>query len=211
MEKIEQKYKSLTMVINALNMDETVRMDHLVAFPEIFESDYSKIPESVLIALLEEAVKKAVSELNLMRKQEGAFLEKDMSSRINMIEQLIEDAYTKSRSMVSREFDRLRNQVLSLIGEQKIDSDRMEQEVALIADKVDITEACIRSRSHIKLFRETLRSENELGKKLSFILQEMLREANTINSKSTDIDTLHNVIRIKEEIEKLREQSQNIE
>jgi uncharacterized protein (TIGR00255 family) len=98
-----------------------------------------------------------------------------------------------------------------LLEDTKIDRDRLEQEIALIADKVDITEECVRMDSHLQLLNETLHRKGDVGKKLTFILQEMLREANTMNSKSSDIVIQHRVIAIKEEIERMREQVQNIE
>lgn len=210
-DKISAKFGALRTVSEWLNLPGDVSMEHLVAFPELFETDYSDVQEEVLEKLLKEAVSGALKEFNAMRSTEGSFLKTDMNTRIDIIEELMEQAFEKSRSTVSSEFERLKAQVMDLIGEQKLDINRLEQEIALIADKVDITEECIRLRSHIKLYRETLDKGREIGKKLTFILQEMLREANTINSKSAEVETLHNVIRIKEEIEKLREQAQNIE
>ena len=89
--------------------------------------------------------------------------------------------------------------------------ERLEQELALIADRVDVTEECLRLRSHINLFVKELTGKGALGKKLTFILQEMHREANTIGAKTTNIEIAHGVIKIKEEVEKIREQVQNLE
>ena len=98
-----------------------------------------------------------------------------------------------------------------LISGNKIDHDRLELELALISDKVDITEECVRLKSHLALFRDVLLHRDEIGKQLTFILQEMQRETNTIGSKTTDIFISHCMIKVKDELEKLREQIQNLE
>jgi len=98
-----------------------------------------------------------------------------------------------------------------MLKEDKIDKTRLEQELALIADKVDITEETVRMKSHIELFQKNLQAGSPIGKKLNFILQEMNRETNTMSNKSTIIDISHKIVTLKEEIEKVREQIQNIE
>ena len=107
--------------------------------------------------------------------------------------------------------DKLHQRLADLITGGDVDKDRLELELALIADRVDVTEECTRLTSHIKMFRDVLENKPEVGKSLTFILQEMQREGNTIGSKTTDITVSHKVIAIKEEIEKLREQVQNLE
>ena len=97
------------------------------------------------------------------------------------------------------------------ISNNEIDKNRLELELALIADKVDVTEECERMASHVKLFEDVLKNRDEVGKQLTFLLQEMHRETNTIGSKTTDITISHEMIGLKEEIEKLREQVQNLE
>lgn len=211
MDKIRLKYEALNAVRSALKIEEPVRIGHLVSFPELFESNYSALSEELLMTLVSQALSEALNDFNRMRKEEGDFLLEDMKQRLAMIETLTEDSLSTGKTMIRKEFDRLYNQVIELIGQQKLESGRLEQEIAIVADKVDITEECIRLKSHINLFRQTLAEGTDIGKKLNFILQEMLREANTINSKSTDIGIIHDVIKIKEEIEKLREQTQNIE
>ena len=109
------------------------------------------------------------------------------------------------------EFEKLYQRLQNLIQEQKIDRERLEQEVAIIADRVDITEELVRLESHIQLFRDTVANGSPAGKKLNFILQEMHREANTISSKNTMVEISHRAVILKEEIEKIREQVQNIE
>ena len=97
------------------------------------------------------------------------------------------------------------------IDKKKVDKDRLELELAFIADRVDITEECTRLSSHLELFKEIMDTQAEVGKQLTFVLQEMHRETNTIGSKTSDVTISHDMIRMKEEIEKLREQVQNLE
>jgi uncharacterized protein (TIGR00255 family) len=146
-----------------------------------------------------------------MREEEGQNLQKDVESRIRIITKLTEEVKKKAKLNVRQMFDKMVQNVQDLIDAQKIDASRLEQEIAIISDKVDITEECVRMDSHLDLFGQTMRKQGEKGKKLTFILQEMLREANTMNSKNSDVEIQHQVIRIKEEIEKIREQAQNIE
>jgi len=109
------------------------------------------------------------------------------------------------------EFDKLYKRLLSMIDEKKIDHNRLEMELALISDRVDISEEVVRMESHLELFRENLAAGSPNGKKLNFILQEMHREANTMSTKNTLIEISHRIVTIKEEIERMREQVQNIE
>ena len=195
----------------SLNTEEPIKIGHLLQFPDFFEFDLSTIDLDTVKEMLVQSLLGALKDFNSMRDQEGAFLLKDMNDRMRTIEQFSEIVSSKGRGNIEIEYERLWNNIARLIDEDKIDKMRLEQEIAIIADKVDITEECVRMSSHLEIFRETLNKQGEVGKKLTFILQEMLREANTMNSKTTDTEISHKVIRIKEEIEKLREQAQNLE
>jgi len=209
--KFRKKLEILQLLKSEFNLQDPIKLEHLVAFPDLFETDLSAVDDKLFLQILKKALSDALDELNQMRSKEGSFLKSDMISRIDLIKTLTAKVFSKSKPNVQSEFERLKKQVLELIGEQKIDETRLEQEIAIIADKVDITEECVRLQSHLKLFEDSMNDGMEMGKKLNFILQEMLREANTINSKSTVAETLHDIIQMKEEIEKLREQVQNIE
>ena len=153
----------------------------------------------------------AIERLNDMRHKEGQNLREDITSRLESISTHTADVQHKAKGNVQQNFDRMVQNVQNLLNEKKIEAGRLEQEIAIISDKVDITEECVRMESHLGLFLQTIQDEKEVGKKLNFILQEMLRETNTMNSKNADLDIQHQVIKIKEEIEKIREQVQNIE
>ena len=209
--KIQESYNQLKNVKELLNLDEDIKLSHLLSMGDLFEPDLENIDEAKLLSIIHAALDQALDAFNKMRDIEGTYILQDMLKRNIHISELLEMVEKKSKLNKKQEFDRLLENVKNLIAQDKIDQDRMNMEIALIADRVDITEECVRMHSHIKLFEGTLKQKGESGKKLNFILQEMLREANTMNSKTSDIEVSHNVIKIKEEIEKLREQAQNIE
>ena len=146
-----------------------------------------------------------------MRSQEGIHLKSDLQKRLDKITILTEEITGLSKENPSIEFEKLRKRLLSMITEDKIDINRLEQELAIIADRVDITEETVRMKSHIQLFQENLNTGSPIGKKLNFILQEMHRETNTMSNKTTIVEISHRLVTLKEEIEKVREQVQNIE
>ena len=164
----------------------------------------SGIPE-VLLYLL------AIVDLKDMRLKEGLEINNDLESRVAAIEDKIVTIENSSKEKSKEEFEKLKKRVEELASSEIINEGRLEMEVALIAEKVDTTEECIRFKSHNKLFPELLKNGKSEGRKLNFLVQEMHREANTIGSKANDASIAHFVVGIKEEVEKLREQIQNIE
>lgn len=204
-------FVELNGIAKDLNIDDTVTIQDLLQFYALREPSAIQLDDETFMELLEPALEKAVSQLNAMRDKEGGHLRKDIIERLGIIEELSSAVSEKGKLNVQETFNKMVQNVEDLIGAKKIDMSRLEQEIALISDKVDITEEYVRMTSHLKLFHQTIEKPGEVGKKLTFILQEMLREANTMNSKSTQVEIQHKVIRIKEEIEKIREQVQNIE
>jgi uncharacterized protein (TIGR00255 family) len=161
------------------------------------------------------AVNEAIDNLEVMRLSEGAALAEEMRVRLAKIEAevpIIEDA---ASSLVDAYRQRLQKRITELVarGGQSIelDSGRLAQEVAYLADRSDITEELARLRSHLEQFRASLEEEGEIGKRLDFLLQELNREANTVLAKSTEIAIKDAALAIKAEVEKLREQVQNVE
>ncbi len=207
----QKLFSELRAIHKSLQLAEPVTLAHLLNYIPLAETGSIQMEEGDFKALLDPALRDALDQLNSMRAAEGAHLKQDMSERVARIAGLTEDIKSKAGTNVQETFDRLVENIRGLIGEQKIDETRLEQEIALISDKVDITEECVRMDSHLKLFRQTMEKTGETGKKLTFILQEMLREANTMNSKNANVAIQHQVIRVKEEIEKIREQAQNLE
>ena len=146
-----------------------------------------------------------------MRRKEGAAMARDMKRRLKEIKNTNRSVAKVSTGSVDRYREKLRIRVNELIEAGEIDPGRLEQEVALVAERSDVSEECTRLDSHIDQYAADLKSDEPVGKRLNFILQEMNREANTIASKCTEAEITRAVISLKEEIEKLRELVQNAE
>ena len=209
--KLKQRFETLKAIKEKLNIQGEIELSHILQFEELFEVDTSAIDENLIFSQLKSTLEDALKIFNTMRVKEGEHLISDMNNRLELINTIVKEVKQKADGTVREEFDKMMKRVNELLENKKIDSDRLEQEIALISDKVDITEELTRFESHIGQFKQTLERDSELGKKLTFILQEMHREANTINSKTTNVDISHKIIQVKEEIEKIREQTQNIE
>ena len=146
-----------------------------------------------------------------MKKNEGKELARDLHKRIDNIGSKLSFIESEAEKSVKDNFDKFKERMKLLIEDTASYNDRLELELAVISERADITEECIRLRSHLKFFLESIDKDEEPGRKLNFLCQEMNRETNTISSKSISTDIVHNTVLIKEEIEKIREQIQNIE
>ncbi|HEX9544849.1 MAG TPA: YicC/YloC family endoribonuclease [Pyrinomonadaceae bacterium] len=168
-----------------------------------------------VIAGLEKALAGALDELEHMRTQEGEALRQEMSERIDKIEALVPLIENAAAGLVDAYRARLQKRIGELLARNgqlvEIDHGRLAQEVAYLSDRSDVSEEMVRLRSHLIQFREALNSTSEAGKMLDFLLQELNREANTTLSKSTDLSMKESALAIKAEVEKLREQVQNVE
>jgi len=168
-----------------------------------------------MISGLEQAVEEALNELEQMRAQEGEALRKEMYERVENIEKLIPKIEGAAADLVDAYRARLQKRIGELLNRDgqviEIDPGRLAQEVAYLSDRSDVSEEMVRLRSHLVQFREALDSTSETGKMLDFLLQELNREANTTLSKSTDLSIKEAALGIKAEVEKLREQVQNVE
>ncbi len=161
-------------------------------------------------ALVSEALEEAIAEFERMRTAEGEALLADLKGRLSKIERCIEEIAVKADGSKEQIHARLRERVDVLLRPGELDESRLAMEVALLADRSDITEEIVRFRSHNVQFTNTLDEGGDVGKRLNFLLQEMNREANTISSKASDADLIHQSVEIKEEVERLREQIQNL-
>lgn len=168
-----------------------------------------------MVAALEEAVDGALDELEKMRQSEGEALRLEMRDRVQKIEALVPAIEQSAGGLADSYRVRLQKRIAELVnrGGQivELDPSRLAQEVAYLADRSDVSEEMVRLRSHLSQFQEALDSKNETGKMLDFLLQELNREANTTLSKSTDLTIKDAALAIKAEVEKLREQVQNVE
>ena len=183
----------------------------LARLPGVFRSeesvalDVEQTGELVFAALDE-----AVAEFTRMRAVEGEALLVDLRARIAKLEQYIDGITAKAEASRAQIHVKLRERVDALLRPGELDESRVAMEVALLADRSDITEEIVRFRSHNVQFLNTLDEGGDVGKRLNFLLQEMHREANTISSKASAADLIHQVVEVKEEVERLREQIQNL-
>jgi uncharacterized protein (TIGR00255 family) len=209
-DKLKALIGFLKDIKKAARINEKIKLDHLLSFKELYLPDEFEFGESEFV-LVKEALDKAVKDLLKMKKNEGGELAKDLVARIKSIEEKVNAIENESMKSVNEYFSILKERIKSLIEDVTQYSDRLELELAVIAEKSDITEECVRLKSHLKFFLESIEKEEEPGRKLNFICQEMNREANTISSKSLATEITRNAVLIKEEIERIREQIQNIE
>ena len=191
-----------------LNVD--IQLSDLLSFPYLFVSDNSELSESEF-ELIKKTLFEAIEKLKKMRFAEGQELIKDLQKRIEKVSKLNREISALERSSIESYFSKLKARAAELVEGLGSNADRLNLELALLVEKYDITEESVRLESHLKQFLDTLKNGNEAGKKLNFIVQEMNREANTISNKSVSLDITNKGLLIKEEIEKIREQIQNIE
>ena len=194
-----------------LGLGGEVSIGDLLAIPDLAKSDDVSIDLDEVWKEMLPVVTKALKGLAAMRKTEGAAMAKDMSQRLKLIKQVNQEVSKISVTSVEKYRDKLKTRVSELAESIDLDPGRLEQEVALLAERSDISEECTRLASHVDQYQTDLKIDEPVGKRLNFILQEMNREANTIASKCTEAEITRAVITLKEEIERLRVLVQNVE
>lgn len=196
----------------AAKIREQVKLEHLLKFSEVFEVKREEETDERIWRVVEEALRAAMENFNDMRTKEGSELAKDLEQRVRWIDETVGTIERLSKERIPEERQKLTERIGQLLEDKSIiDQNRMELEIALLADKLDVTEECVRFRSHNKFFLEAMAGKEMAGRKLNFLVQEINREANTIGSKTNDTEIAHLVVKMKEELEKVREQLQNIE
>jgi uncharacterized protein (TIGR00255 family) len=205
-------YKLLNELRKAVKLRERIKLEHLLNFSDVLEPLDEEQSDELEWNLSQDALRQALGALNAMRSQEGLELANDLCKRIQWMNETIDQIEKLSKEQVPEERKNLQERITQLLEDKfTIDQNRLELEIALLVDKLDVTEECVRYRSHNKYFLDALTKGEAAGRKLNFLIQEMNREANTIGSKSNDAAIAHLVIGLKEELEKIREQLQNIE
>ena len=188
-----------------------VKMSALVMNPELFTVKRRTLPEETVTAAVLKTAEEAMESFISMRESEGGRLKCDVKARTDYILEKVSFVEERSPETVKAYREKLEQKIKELIGDAQVDEQRLLTETAIFADKVAVAEETVRLKSHIKQFCSLLEGNEPIGRKLDFIVQEMNREANTIGSKAQDIEIAHTVVDIKSEIEKIREQIQNIE
>jgi uncharacterized protein (TIGR00255 family) len=206
-------YKDLLEEVRrAAGIEEPVRLEHILRYPDIMESIDQPEPEDDYAWIATQAaLLDACKAMRAMRLQEGDALRKELEDRLNGTEEKLREVERLAPIRVVSTKERLQQRLSEVLDDGRIDPDRLEFEMTMVADKLDVREECVRLDSHLVLFREAIASGDPVGRKLNFLAQEMNREINTIGSKSNDAEMSHLVVGMKEEIEKIREQVENVE
>ncbi len=202
---------ALKQLSKEYNLKNDVKVSTVANNNEMFKVRRQVLDDEVITNAVLTVAKEALANFIDMRTVEGERLLKDVNSRTAYILEKVEFIEKRSPETVNSYKERIEQKIKELLGDTTIDEQRVLTEVAIFADKVAVAEETVRLRSHIKQFDSLLSSNEPVGRKLDFIVQEMNREANTIGSKAQDIEIAHTVVDIKSEIEKIREQIQNME
>jgi uncharacterized protein (TIGR00255 family) len=209
-ELLDQYMKAMSEIDGRYHIKSHLSFKDILSLPDLFEIQYMTTSIDKIQPLVLRSVREALHSLSDMRKTEGAILTKDIVGRLRSLEDVINQLI----KLVPEQSATYRTKLLNLLNElqeSKIDEQRIVTEVALFADRINVDEELTRLKSHVQQFHDILGESETIGRKLDFLLQEMNREINTIGSKSNHLEVSKKVVEVKSEIEKLREQVQNIE
>jgi uncharacterized protein (TIGR00255 family) len=203
--------EALTSMGEILAIEGEVTPTLLASFPDVLIREEGNEDLEAVWMVLSRAVEEAVSQCEAMRRQEGDALLTDLATRLDSFSRIVEDVATSVPELLEQRRVMLQERLEKLLGNVQIDPLRLAQEVVILADKTDVTEELVRLRSHTRQFRTFLKEDGAVGRKLDFLVQEFLREVNTLGSKISDARVAHLTVELKSELEKMREQIQNIE
>ncbi len=192
------------------NILANIEVTEISKFPDVLSIKNEQEDETIKNELLE-TVSQATIKLVQMRTNEGSKIAEDLSRRIKTIQEKVKDISSLSTRLIEEYVVKLEGRIKEILKNQEVDEARLAQEVVIYADKCSIEEEVTRLKSHISQFEKLLNSEEAIGKKLDFLIQEMNRETNTIGSKANNLEITNGVIDIKTQLENIREQIQNIE
>jgi uncharacterized protein (TIGR00255 family) len=207
----EQYYRALQSLKENLNLKDKITLELLAGAKDVITAkeevgDLEPCWQEILPIL-----KRSVHELDEMKRSEGESLAKDLQQRLERISHQLEEIKQLYPSRIEGYRDRLHERLLSLLEGIDVDPSRFQQEIAFLAERSDITEEIVRAGSHLTQLLTALKGEDPVGRKMDFLLQEIHREVNTVSAKANDADISQRVVEIKAELEKIREQVQNIE
>ena len=200
----------LREIRDKFDLVDDISVMNVAKFPDIIKTEEKEEDEDLLWSMLSKALEETLTKLKEMRSEEG--LAQDVLERCDILQNTIEEIENNSYNVVIDYKEKLNNRINEILDNPSlIDENRLAQEVAIYADKSSITEEIVRFKSHIGQLRSTIVKDESIGRKIDFLIQEMNRETNTIGSKSSDLNITNLVVEIKSELEKIREQIQNIE
>lgn len=212
-DKLATQYVNILKEIKEkFDLQDDISVMNVAKFPEIVKCEEKEEDEDLYWSMLKEALDMSMEKLTQMRKEEGEKLAIDTIKRCDILANLIDEIEKYSNTVVDEYREKLNNRISEILENPSIiDENRLAQEVAIFADKSSITEEIVRFRSHIEQLRKTVEKNDSIGRKIDFLIQEMNREVNTTGSKSSNINITNLVVEVKSELEKIREQIQNIE
>lgn len=200
----------LKMLAEETKIDNEIRVTEISKFPDVLNVEEDEDLESIGSELLE-CLNMALDQLIDMRKQEGNKIERDLTERIQRVENNVEKISELSSGLIEEYIVKLENRVNEILKTDVVDKTRLAQEIVIYSDKCSVEEELTRLKSHIEQFKKLIVKEEAVGKKIDFLIQEMNREVNTIGSKSGNLEITNSVIELKTILEDIREQIQNIE
>ncbi len=210
--ELAKKYFNASLGISEmLSLENNVGVYELMRMPDVVSDKETEDSEDILEAMLTDALEKALMRLNDMRKREGALIRDDITSRLDAISGIVGEIAKRSPEVIGEHKEKLRKRLSDALEGVEVDESKLLNELVFYVDKVGIDEELTRLDAHIKHFNEILLKDEPIGRQIDFLVQEMNRETNTIGSKCNEITISSYVVALKTEIEKVREQIQNIE
>lgn len=210
---LDKYYETLTAIKKRYKIKEDINLDLLIDKKEAIESDYKELDEDAIWLILKNILDNVINSVDKMRINEGKALLNDLEKSISKIQVLLENLKKLSDKIISNYRLSINEKIKKLLQESDFEPDenRLEQEIAIFADKRDINEEITRIESHLDQFKKYFTIDKPVGKKLDFLAQELNREVNTIGAKSPNVNISHIVVKMKDNIGKIREQVRNIE
>lgn len=206
-----ENYITALKSLKDFGLEDDIKISTIAQYDEIFKVQSSDENEEYLSALLEGIVSEAAEDFVNMRISEGKRMETDISAHLNILSENLAAVEKRYPQIVEDYRMRLEKKMREVLSGENVDETRLITEAAIFAERSDIGEETVRLASHIKEFRKAMTAQTPIGKKLDFIIQEMNRETNTMGSKASDVEIAKHIVEMKSEIEKIREQIQNIE
>ena len=211
-EELARGYRdAVARIAETLGLESGLNAFSLARFPDVLTVERRELDKDKAAAALSEITAKAVEEFNAMREREGERLRRDMLGKLETIEGLVSVVEERSPQTVKEYRERLEVRLRDILADRSLDEQRVITEAAIFADRTAVDEETVRLRSHIAQFRTMLEEGSPIGRKMDFLVQEFNRESNTIGSKCSDASLAKVVVDLKSEIEKIREQLQNVE
>ncbi len=208
---VAKNYIDALRTLAEFGIEDDVKISTISQYHDIFKIESDEEDEERITAMLLEVFSAAAEDFVNMRVEEGKNMEKDILSHLDILAEKLSQVELRYPQIVEEYKNRLRGKISEVLEDKNIDESRIVTEVAIFAERTDIGEETVRLHSHIKEFKKAILTDQPIGKKLDFMIQEMNRETNTMGSKANDVEISKIIVDMKSEIEKIREQIQNIE